>query len=153
LLLSGIWVSFGAAAAQLPRGPGWRDFAIIEHYEFILNRCRSWPQGLTAGYQGTNIIWVYSEPLPLNCRGGCYFWLDPKVTKRSSHQIGFFAAKGLCRTKPEKLRAVPTLVGTGPPYRFNTLHAKICYALTHFTKPEVFPAFSRSLSADGGKEI
>jgi hypothetical protein len=23
---------------------------------------------------------------PLNCRGGCYFWLDPKVTKRSSRK-------------------------------------------------------------------
>jgi len=26
----------------------------------------------------------------------CHFWLDPKVTKKSSHQKGFFAAQGFC---------------------------------------------------------
>jgi|GEM_PF-5566581 len=24
---------------------------------------------------------------PLNCRGGCYFWLDPKVTKTERSEI------------------------------------------------------------------
>jgi hypothetical protein len=28
---------------------------------------------------------------PLNCRGGCYFFLDKKVTKKSSQQKCFFA--------------------------------------------------------------
>jgi hypothetical protein len=30
---------------------------------------------------------------PLNCRGGCYFCLDTKVTKKSSQPKGFFAAQ------------------------------------------------------------
>jgi len=30
---------------------------------------------------------------------GCYFWLDPKVTKKSSQQQCFFAAHGLCAAK------------------------------------------------------
>jgi len=29
-------------------------------------------------FMGINLMFA-----PLNCRGGCYFWLDPKVTKRS----------------------------------------------------------------------
>jgi hypothetical protein len=30
---------------------------------------------------------------PLICRGGCYFFLDKKVTKKSSQQKGFFSHK------------------------------------------------------------
>ena len=30
-----------------------------------------------------NIYGFITSAVPLNCRGGCYFWLDPKVTKRS----------------------------------------------------------------------
>jgi len=43
---------------------------------------RSIATRLTAGYQGTNIIWAYSEPLPLNCREASPFCLDTKSTKK-----------------------------------------------------------------------
>src|ERR1700744_3767035 len=41
---------------------------------------------------------------PLNCRGGCYFCLDTKVTKKSSQQKGFFAARGPLPCKQAKPR-------------------------------------------------
>ncbi|NNU34556.1 hypothetical protein HK413_11450 [Mucilaginibacter sp. S1162] len=38
-------------------------------------------------------------------RKGCYFFLDEKVTKKSSHPGGFSAAQALCAAKPAKPRA------------------------------------------------
>jgi hypothetical protein len=99
---------------------------------------------------------------PLNSRGGCYFFLDKKVTKKSSQQKCFFAAPGLSRTKPKKLRAGIVFRRlfiflwrsrllrsfAGLPYPAQTLYAKISYALPD-TQAGSFLAFFRSLSADG----
>jgi len=44
-----------------------------------------------------NICEIYKMFRPLNCRGGCYFWLDPKVTKKSSQQaLASLPHYGLC---------------------------------------------------------
>jgi hypothetical protein len=69
-----------------------------------------------------------------------------KVTKTVS------ADRLLCRRGPLPHKAEKTAgcnIFAGRPCRFITLYAKICYALSHFTWPAVFPAFFRSLSADG----
>jgi len=108
--------------------------------EFTSTNCR--------GKQGYNLsFWFHSNARPLNCRGGCYFCLDTKVTKKSSHQIGFFAAEGLCAQSRKNLGCN---LFAGLPYRFITLHAKSCEALPALLATIVFPAFSRSLSADEG---
>ncbi|HEY4325374.1 MAG TPA: hypothetical protein VGN20_15365 [Mucilaginibacter sp.] len=53
-----------------------------------------------------------------------------KGPKKSSHQKCFFAAKGLCA---QAGKTAGWNLFAGLPYRFNTLHAKISYALSHFT--------------------
>jgi hypothetical protein len=40
--------------------------------------------------------------VPLNCRGGCYFWLDPKVTKRSSQPTLASLPHGPCAANQAK---------------------------------------------------
>jgi len=84
-----------------------------------------------------------SDITPLNCRGGCYFCLDTKVTKKSSHQEGFFAAHGLCAQTMKNLGLQSFCPGsrTCPP-----LHAKSCYALPGRTALPVFPGFFPKLS-------
>jgi hypothetical protein len=82
--------------------------------------------------------------VPLNCRGGCYFWLDPKVTKRSSQQKGFFAAQGLCPANSAKpgLETIAHSLIACP-------SANIPYALQPHMATIVLPDFARSCSADG----
>ena len=79
---------------------------------------------------------------PLNCRGGCYFWLDPKVTKRSSPQKCFFALQAFAH-KPGKTLGCNYFAGL--PYRFNTLYAKTCYALPPSRPCRFSPVFAEAL--------
>ena len=108
----------------------------------------------------TTVCLGLNNDAPLNCRGGCYFWLDPKVTKRSSPQKCFFALlqRSMDRPLPQnrgKPWAAIIFRGSfvfhwpsrllrsfaGLPYRFNTPYAKTCYALAHHTALPVFPGF------------
>jgi len=78
---------------------------------------------------------------------GCYFCLDTKVTKKSSHQECFFAARGLRRANQEKPCAaifLPHCVRAKA-----TASVKSCYALPRRTALPVFPGFTRSCPADG----
>ena len=89
----------------------------------------------------------YANITPLSCRGGCYFCLDTKVTKKSSHPPigGFFAARGLCRTNHEKPCAAIFLP------RFAHAPTATCKNLlcaAHRTALPVFHGFARSLPAD-----
>ena len=102
----------------------------------------------------TTVCLGLNNDAPLNCRGGCYFWLDPKVTKRSSPQKCFFALlqRSMDRPLPQnrgKPWAAIIFRGSfvfhwpsrllrsfaGLPYRFNTLHAKIFRGLFIFQRP------------------
>jgi len=67
---------------------------------------------------------------PLNCRGGCYFWLGPKVTKRPSQQKGFFAARGLCAANQAK----PGRETVAPPCALLA-----CALALAFTLLQIFP--------------
>ncbi|WP_090528226.1 hypothetical protein [Mucilaginibacter sp. NFR10] len=90
---------------------------------------------------------------PLNCRGGCYFCLDTKVTKKSSQQRGFFAALpspipnaglALQNNQNHGLQKVALLRSLHP-----QPSANICYAPTAAPPTIVLIAFTRNLSADG----
>ena len=51
----------------------------------------------------TTVCLGLNNDAPLNCRGGCYFWLDPKVTKRSSPQKCFSALRACAHKTGENL--------------------------------------------------
>ena len=86
-------------------------------------------------------------PIAIGTAGkACYFWLDPKVTKRSSQQRGFFAAHGPLpcdQWKPGLQYFCPTSFAQFPRFSKNLL----CPATARPTI--VFPALARSFSADG----
>jgi len=86
--------------------------------------------------------------------GGCYFCLDTKVTKKSSRQGGFFAARPspACLSLPLPCKASRT---TGCNY-FAPLRPLVPWLLQKLAMPLqphkatiVLPAFARSLPADG----
>jgi hypothetical protein len=86
---------------------------------------------------------------PLNCHGGCYFWLDPKVTKKSSQQRGFL---------PHLAFALHSRQNHGLQYFCHTSFAqfhrfsKKLLCPIHNTAHQVLPALARSLPADGGTQ-
>jgi len=64
---------------------------------------------------------------PLNCRGGCYFFLDKKVTKKSSRQKCFFALQAFHAQIPKTCGAGIFLPGY--PFKRRPCNAKTSYAL------------------------
>jgi len=70
---------------------------------------------------------IHLDIFPLNCRGGCYFFLI-KSNQKSSQQKGFFAARGPCAQAPKTFEGWNLFAGL--PCPFTTLHAKISYALS-----------------------
>jgi hypothetical protein len=102
------------------------------------------------------------ETIPLNCRGGCSFFLDKKVTKKSSHPPigGFFAAQRLCRTNQEKpcaaifFRCCLIFIGAQVCFAIlpNCVRAtaaasvKSCYALPGAHRPAGFSWFRPKLT-------
>ena len=98
----------------------------------------------------TRIYFVENEKhRPLNCRGGCYFWLDPKVTKRSSQQRGFFAAPAFALQIRQNLgcKQLPRFAT-----HLSSPSANICYALQphcpplfYLISPEAFLLTERGL--------
>jgi len=83
---------------------------------------------------------VHAKHAPLNCRGGCYFCGDKSNQKRS-RQEGFFAAQAFA-LQIRQNRGCNLFAGL--PCRFETLHAKICYALPLHKATIVLPAFTQS---------
>ena len=81
---------------------------------------------------------------PAHCRGGCYFSLDRKVTKRSSQQKGFFAAQAF----------TPQISQNHGLESFALLRSRIPLLLQKFLCPchpqatMFLPAFARSCFAD-----
>ncbi|MEO8884966.1 MAG: hypothetical protein ABI367_02815 [Mucilaginibacter sp.] len=74
---------------------------------------------------------------PLIRRGkGCYFWLDPKVTKRSSQQRGFFARGAFALQIRENLggKQLPPLALT----HGALASANICDALQPHNPPSFY---------------
>jgi len=84
----------------------------------------------------------------LNCRWGCYFCLDTKVTKRSSHQKCFFALLAFALQISQN-HGLLNLTSTS----FAQIPASARFANAPATAQAtiVLPAFVRSCSADGGK--
>jgi len=85
-----------------------------------------------------------------HCRGGYYFCLDTKDSKKSSQQKGFFAAQGLCaanQAKPGLLYFYPA-IATHP--AFTLLQKSAMPAITH-RATIVLPDFARSCSTDRGR--
>jgi len=83
--------------------------------------------------------------LPLNCRGGCYFFLI-KSNQKSSQQKGFLSLQAIAHKAPKTFEGWNLFAGL--PCHFITLHAKISYALNPTSRPTVLSAFTRSFSAD-----
>ncbi|HEY8929991.1 MAG TPA: hypothetical protein VIM55_12410 [Mucilaginibacter sp.] len=81
--------------------------------------------------------------VPLNCRGGCYFCLDTKVTKKSSQQKGFFAALAFAHKAPKTLQGWKSFAVL--PYLFVTLQAKVSYALSLRFRPWFCTLFPEAL--------
>jgi hypothetical protein len=101
---------------------------------------------MALNYGAGQNFWGSEMFCPLNCRGGCYFFLDKKVTKKSSQQKSFFAA-----------RAFTLLINQN--HGCNTLpdcRSHIAGASAKFAMPFPLPRativlvdFARSWSADG----
>jgi hypothetical protein len=68
--------------------------------------------------------------------------LIQKVTKKSSHQKCFFIAEGF-RAQAGKTTGLQSFCGLT--CHIHTLHAKSCYALTHFTDLLFFMLFSEAV--------
>jgi hypothetical protein len=85
-----------------------------------------------------------------HCRGGYYFCLDTKGSKKSSQQKCFFAALGLCpanQAKPGLLPFHAASLAHSP--RFSK--KPLCPAITH-KATIVLPDFIRSCSTAGGRK-
>ncbi|WP_183576606.1 hypothetical protein HDF18_21770 [Mucilaginibacter sp. X5P1] len=81
-----------------------------------------------------------------HCRGGYYFCLDTKGSKKSSQQKCFFAAQTF-PCKSGKTWAAIFLPFASPFLALASV--KICYALQPHKAIIVLPDFARSCSTDG----
>jgi hypothetical protein len=86
----------------------------------------------------------------LAARGASYFFLDKKVTKKSSQQIGFFAHRPL-PCKPGRTTAAIILPRFAP--AFPAFLQKLAMPFPALKATIVLPAFTRSLPADGNIHI
>jgi hypothetical protein len=77
----------------------------------------------------------------------CHFFLDKKVTKKSSQQKGFFAAQAFA-LQIRQNRGCNLFALASPAHA--RASSKICYALQPHMATIVLPDFGRSCSADGG---
>jgi hypothetical protein len=82
-----------------------------------------------------------------HCRGGYYFCLDTKGSKKSSQSKCFFAAHGHCPANQAKPGLLYFYAAVATRLAFASV--KICYALPLRKAVIVLPDFIRSCSTDG----